>query len=89
MCGVCNKLRSNDLQNHNYFTVFQINQSYNIDHHLLSRNYKELQKLVHPDKYLLNDKEIYSEAEKCSSLISNAYYVLRDDFERANYMVRI
>lgn len=87
LCGVCNKLRSNDLYTHNYFSIFNIKDSYNIDHSILSKNYKELQKLVHPDKYLLNDKEIQSEAEKCSSLISNAYNILKDDFERANYMV--
>lgn len=80
-------MRDNDFQSNNFFSVFQINQSYNIDHNLLSKNYKELQKLVHPDKYLLTDQEIHSEAEKCSSLISNAYNILRDDFERANYMV--
>jgi len=88
LCGVCNKLRSNDLRNNNYFSVFKIDQSYNIDHTQLSKNYKELQKLVHPDKYLLTDEEIHSEAQKCSSLISNAYNILRDDFERANYMVK-
>ena len=61
--------------------------TYKIDQSILSKNYKELQKLVHPDKYLLNDEEVLSEAQKCSSLISNAYNVLKDDFERANYMV--
>lgn len=87
LCGVCTKLRSNDLYSHDFFSIFNIKDSYNIDHSLLSKNYKELQKLVHPDKYLLNDKEMQSEAEKCSSLISHAYNILKDDFERANYIV--
>ena len=43
--------------------------------------------MVHPDKYMLNDKEVLKEAEKCSSIISNAYKILKDDFERANYLV--
>ena len=60
-----------------------------IDQNLLSRNYKELQKIVHPDKYGLNNKEILLEAEICSSMISNAYNILKDDFERANYMVQL
>ena len=73
----------------NFFKIFNINEYYSIDKSLLSKNYKELQKLVHPDKYVLNDKEVLLEAEKCSSLISNAYNILKDDFERANYLVFI
>lgn len=87
LCGMCKKLGSNDFATNNYFTIFNLNQGYKIDHKALNRNYKELQKLVHPDKYLLNDQEILDEAQKCSSIISNAYNILKDDFERANYLV--
>ena len=87
LCSICVKLRSSDFNDQNFFRIFNINDSFEINHKLLDKNYKELQKMVHPDKYMLNDKEVLKEAEKCSSIISNAYKILKDDFERANYLV--
>ena len=56
ICGMCNTIRSvrpaeyikNKL---NFFSVFSIKDEYKIDKSKLDNQYKDLQKVLHPDKY--------------------------------------
>ncbi len=93
VCGMCKTIRdirpSEYLNKLNFFSLFNLNSAYRIDKHSLDNQYKELQKLIHPDKYSLSDQNIIKEAEECSSYVGEAYQTLKSDYERANYIVYI
>ena len=90
ICYSCTKKSSllEDITNMNNFELFDINPSYSINKDKVYKEYKSLQKLVHPDLIIaLKDAEAVKEAEKVSSIISKSYKILLDDYERAKYMV--
>ena len=62
VCGVCKTIReirpSNFINKLSFFSVFNIKSGYKIDKNNLDHKYKELQKVIHPDKYALSD-EVY------------------------------
>ena len=60
VCGMCKTIReirpSQYLNKLNFFSVFNMNSEFKIDKGALDHKYKELQKVVHPDKYALSDE---------------------------------
>ena len=71
----------------NFFELLNIKQSFEIDQEDLYNHYIKLQSLLHPDK--LNSK---SRAEKiiaieAASKLNEAYYILKDDKKRAEYLL--
>lgn len=94
ICGVCKTIRnirpSEYIKNKmNYFSMFDINDQYKIDKSKLDAQYKDLQKIVHPDKYAHEEEDILKEAQECSAYLSNGYQILKDDYKRANYLVSV
>lgn len=91
ICGACNTFRNvkpiDYFKNKDYFSLFNISSKYKIDENILDARYKELQKIVHPDKYAISSDETVNEAQNLSAYISNAYQVLKDYYKRANYIV--
>ena len=84
-CNKCNDINFYKyLKNLNYFLIFNINPpNYKINLEKLSKNYKKIQKKIHPD--ICNKKY----AEDCSSLIINAYNILNNDIKRAEYLLKL
>jgi molecular chaperone HscB len=94
ICGMCKTVRhmrpADYIKNKlNFFSVFNLKDSYMIDKNDLDKQYKDLQKIVHPDKYVNENEEILKEAQECSSYVSNAYQILKDDYNRANYLLKL
>jgi molecular chaperone HscB len=94
ICGICSTIREirpmDYIKSKDYFSIFNINSKFQINEQELDYNYKELQKFVHPDKYsTTNNDDIINEAHICSALISNAYSILKDDYKRANYLIKL
>jgi molecular chaperone HscB len=94
ICGMCTTVRSirpsDYIKNKlNFFSVFNIKDQYIIDKSNLEKQYKDLQKIVHPDKYAHESDDILKEAQECSSFVSNAYQTLKDDYYRANYLLKL
>jgi hypothetical protein len=60
VCGMCKTIRdirpSHFLNKLNFFSVFNMNSEFKIDKGELDKQYKELQKVIHPDKYALSDE---------------------------------
>lgn len=91
ICGVCVTVRKplEYIKDKDFFAIFNLNKNYSIDKNKLDKQYKDIQKVIHPDKYsLLGDKEI-KEAQDCSAYVSNAYNILKDDIKRANYLLKL
>jgi molecular chaperone HscB len=55
----------------------------------LDREYKELQKKLHPDKFATKSLDEKLLSTNASSAINMAYHTLKDPVSRAEYMVRV
>lgn len=72
-----------------YFTVFGLPQSFDIDLADLSSRYRKLQREVHPDRYADgNDREKLL-AVQYASYINQAYGVLKSLTSRADYLLKL
>ena len=90
ICLSCTKKDSilEDIIAMDFFHLFNIKPSFVVDRNFIFREYRSLQKLVHPDLIIsLQDKEAIKEAERASSIISKSYQILLNDYERAKYIV--
>lgn len=70
---------------HNYFELLDIEKKYDIDLHILDRQYFSMQLKYHPDR-------INSNSEKQKNLaisieLNKAYAMLKDDLARAEYLL--
>jgi molecular chaperone HscB len=50
-CKTCTLIQSNEQQNFNYFELFNIDNQYDIDTEQLTSNFRQLQNLMHPDRF--------------------------------------
>jgi len=89
VCKACKGFRKtyNIIKDVNYFSLFGISKDFNIDKKTLDSKFKNLQKDYHPDMFHNADKDQQVDSEKCSTLINRAYQLLKNDYERANYLV--
>lgn len=77
-----------DIKSMNFFELFDLPPNFTVNKEKIYKEYKSLQKLIHPDLIAsLNDEEATKEAETISSILSNSYKIILDDYERAKYMV--
>ena len=73
----------------NYFEIFDLPTSYDIDLTELSTRYRKLQTAVHPDKFAnASDLERRISMQQ-SALINEAYQTLKSPLLRARYMLQL
>ncbi|UCB54658.1 MAG: Fe-S protein assembly co-chaperone HscB [Thiotrichales bacterium] len=73
----------------NYFELFEIPVTYDIDHDQLQHRYRELQKAVHPDKYASASSQERRISMQQTSLINQALHTLKHPVERAMYLLQL
>ena len=71
----------------NYFQLFDIENSFDIDLQNLSLSYQALQKAVHPDKYAHASEQEQRIAVQKSAQINDAYQTLKNPLQRAEYIL--
>lgn len=71
----------------NYFELFDLPSSFNIDTQLLARNYRELQKNVHPDKFASGSDQEKRLSVQLAAHINEANQTLKSPQRRARYML--
>ncbi|HCM47741.1 MAG TPA: co-chaperone HscB [Colwellia sp.] len=71
----------------NYFQLFNIEVSFDVDLQQLSSNYQTLQKTVHPDKFVHASEQEQRIAVQKSAHINDAYQILKNPLQRAQYML--
>ncbi len=71
----------------NYFQLFNIEVSFDVDLQQLSSNYQTLQKAVHPDKFAHASEQEQRIAVQKSAQINDAYQTLKNPLQRAAYML--
>ena len=73
----------------NYFELFQLPEQYDIDTLELSGRYRELQRIVHPDRFVGASAQESRLSQQKATLVNDAYHVLRDDLRRAQYLLQL
>ena len=72
-----------------YFELFGLPTSFDLDQEALSERYRELQRVVHPDRYANASEQERRLAVQGSSHINEAYQVLREPLARARYLLSL
>jgi molecular chaperone HscB len=73
----------------NYFELFEIPVSYDVDLAEVQHRYRELQKAVHPDKYANAGSQERRISMQHTSLINQALHTLKHPVERAMYLLQL
>ena len=73
----------------NYFELFEIPVSYEVDLGQVQQRYRELQKAVHPDKYASAGAQERRISMQQTSLINQALHTLKHPVERAVYLLQL
>lgn len=71
----------------NYFQLFNIEVSFDVDLQQLSSSYQTLQKTVHPDKFAHASEQEQRIAVQKSAQINDAYQTLKNPLQRAEYIL--
>jgi len=71
----------------NYFQLFNIEATFDIDLQNLSSIYQALQKAVHPDKFAHASEQEQRIAVQKSAHINDAYQTLKNPLQRAEYIL--
>jgi molecular chaperone HscB len=71
----------------NYFQLFNITPSFELDLNELSSSYQTLQKTVHPDNFAHASEQEQRLAVQKSAQVNDAYYTLKNPLKRAEYML--
>lgn len=78
-----------DLFGKNYFAIFNLPVTFNIDLNAVAGLYRELQKAVHPDRFASGSDLERRLAMQKTSLINQAFQTLKDPVARAQYMLQL
>jgi len=73
----------------NYFELFEIPVSYDVDLNQVQHRYRDLQKAVHPDKYANASSQERRISMQQTSLINQALHTLKHPVERATYLLQL
>lgn len=71
----------------NYFQLFNLPQQFAQDQALLGARYRQLQKELHPDRYVSASDHEQRVAVQYSALVNEAYATLRKPLPRALYLL--
>jgi molecular chaperone HscB len=80
---------SDDLFSKNYFEIFNIPVSTEIDLTKVSEVYREIQKQVHPDRFVNADEQARRIAMQKTSLINQAFQTLKEPIARLQYLMSL
>lgn len=75
--------------NKNYFQLFNLSESCELDLDSLAGTYRELQSEVHPDRFANADERAKLLAIQTSSYINEAYDTLKSPLKRAAYLLTL
>ena len=73
----------------NYFELFGLPVAYAVDRASLDQRYRELQRLVHPDRFASASDQERRIAMQQATRINEGYRVLKDALTRARYLLEL
>ncbi|XP_066584049.1 iron-sulfur cluster co-chaperone protein HscB isoform X2 [Prorops nasuta] len=100
-CWNCNFILKSDLfcskckvvqevpENRTYFNIIGIKQKYDVSNTEIHDKYRQLQMLLHPDKFGNRSEREKQISEQVSALINKAYDTLQNPLKRGLYMLEL
>jgi molecular chaperone HscB len=73
----------------NYFELFGMPVGYRVDKAALAERYRELQKVVHPDRFASGTEQQQRVSLQQTTQVNEAYETLKDPVKRAIYLLRL
>ena len=73
----------------NYFEIFELPRSFTIDLTLLVQRFRDLQQVVHPDRFASASDQERRISMQQSTRLNEAYQVLKDPLSRARYLLEL
>ena len=73
----------------NYFELFNIPVSFDVDLSVLPQTYQQLQRLTHPDKFASGSEQQKLVAVQKNAQVNDAYSVLKSPLSRAEYILSL
>ena len=73
----------------NYFELFGMPVGFALDASELSARYRELQKVVHPDRYAASGEQSQRLSLQSATMVNEAYQTLKDPLKRAQYLLTL
>ncbi|XP_015594522.1 iron-sulfur cluster co-chaperone protein HscB, mitochondrial [Cephus cinctus] len=73
----------------NYFEIMGLRQYYDVDNTELQKKYRQLQNLLHPDRYGNKSEKEKQISEDLSSLLNKAYSTLKHPLSRGLYLLQL
>lgn len=71
----------------NYFEMFGLPVDFIVDSSALANHYRELQRVVHPDRYAHGSAQEQRLSLQQATLVNEAYETLKDPLKRAQYLL--
>lgn len=73
----------------NYFELFGMPVGFVLDGNELAARYRELQKVVHPDRFAAAGEQSQRLSLQGATLVNEAYQTLKDPLRRARYLLEL
>ena len=73
----------------NYFELFSLPVDFDVNSSDLNANFRQLQKVVHPDKFVKGGDQERLRSVQQAGLINEAYDMLKNPVQRARYMLEL
>ena len=77
------------LETNNFFEIFSLPVTWQIDRSLLDTRYRNLQREFHPDRYAAKGDTEKRLAVQTTALINQAYDSLKSPLKRAQYLLEL
>ena len=78
-----------DILTQNFFEIFDVPVSFEVDLDLVQQHYRELQKAVHPDKFVNASDQEKRISMQQTSWVNEAFNTLKQPVERAIYLLKL
>jgi molecular chaperone HscB len=73
----------------NYFELFNIPVSFDVDLSVLPQTYQQLQRLTHPDKFASGSEQEKLVSIQKNAQVNDAYSILKSPLSRAEYLLSL
>ena len=73
----------------NYFELFGLPVDFDVDYEALPLRYRDLQKAVHPDRFVNASDEERRLSVQQAAMVNDAYRILKSPLERARYLLKL
>ena len=73
----------------NYFALLGMPVCFTLDAGSLAARYRDLQKVVHPDRFAASGEQSQRLSLQRATLVNEAYHTLKDPLRRAQYLLEI